>query len=180
MTRLGTPIVLLVLGLFALPAVFGEDLYKWVDDQGNVHYSDKPQPGAKKIHLAAPSTFKPSGTAVPPPAAAQTENGSTPGYSKFEIGSPTPDQVIWNVQSVTVSVAIQPGLHPGDLVTITVDGKSQGPGTALSYTFNELYRGEHTASATLQETDGSTMLAEPVTFYIQQGTKKGLYTIDTH
>jgi hypothetical protein len=179
MVRLAPPIILLVLGLLALPAVFGETLYKWVDDQGNVHYSDKPQPGAKKIHLAAPSTFKASGTAAPPAAASQT-NGPTTGYSAFQIGSPTPDQVFWNVQSVTVSVAIQPGLHPGDLVTITVDGQTQGPGTALSYTFDDLYRGEHTANATLQETDGSSMIAKPVTFYIQRGTQKGLHKVMAH
>lgn len=175
MVRVPRPIVLLVLSLFVLPAVLGETLYKWVDDQGNVHYSDKPQPGAKKMHIPTPTTFTPPSNVLSAPPAPAEQPQTEAGYSQFEIGSPTAEQVLWNVDSVTVSIALQPGLHRGDLVTITVDDKSQGPSGALTATFSDLDRGTHTVSATLQETDGSSMIAKPVTFYIQRGTQKGFH-----
>lgn len=180
MTRFSVPLFLPLLALLILPAAMGETLYKWVDDQGNVHYSDKPQPGATKLYLPKPTTFS-----APVTSGSQSQSqagsergkkgsGSNPaaGYSSFEISSPTAGQVYWNVQSVTVSVAVQPALKAGDTVTITLDGKSQGPGADTSATFDGLDRGEHTLQATLQMAKGGSMSAASVTFYIQKTTQK--------
>lgn len=162
---------LLLCGLAVVSAGFGDTLYKWVDEQGNVHYSDKPHPGATRLHLPKPTTYAAPAVAAPeirndtqPPPASQ------PGYTSFEIAEPQPDQVYWNVQSIVVSLSLQPALHPGDQVTITLDDKTIGPGTATTVTFNDLNRGEHTVHATLSG-PGGTMIAKPVTFYIQRGTK---------
>lgn len=172
MMRFFKLLALLVCGLAVLSAGFGDTLYKWVDEQGNVHYSDKPHPGATRLHLPKPTTY-----AAPTAALPETQNDSHPapapqqqGYSSFEIASPTPDQVFWNVQSVTVSLSLQPGLHQGDQVTVTLDDKTIGPGSATTVTFNDLDRGEHTVHATVSG-PGGTMIAKPVTFYIQRGTK---------
>jgi len=148
-------------------------LYKWVDDQGNVHYSDKPQPGAKKITLAPATTFTAPKPATVTPAPARDSQTQQAPYSDFEITSPKKDDVIWNLTTVTVTVGVVPaGLHDGDQVIITLDGKVQGPMRSLSATFEGLERGEHTASASLQEADGSVMNAKPVTFYIRHGGKR--------
>ena len=178
MTRISLHLTLLFLTLFALPAVLGETLYKWVDDQGNVHYSDKPQPGATKLHLPKPTTYAAPTTAMPPQvsgAESKRGNRTAAGYTDFEIAAPGPEQTYWNVQSVTVSLSVQPALHNGDTVTITLDGKSQGPGASTSATFDGLDRGAHTVSATLQMAKGGTMIAKPVTFYIQKATQKSLH-----
>lgn len=177
MTRLSAQLFLLLLALLTLPAVLGDSLYKWVDDQGNVHYSDKPQPGATKVHLPKPTTFSAPDTAVTPSTAgaenkAKAAAATAAGYTGFEISSPTADQTFWNVQSVTVTVSVQPALKPGDTVTITLDGKSQGPGQDTSATFDDLDRGEHTVQATLQMAKGGSMSAKSLTFYIQKTTQK--------
>jgi len=172
MTRVTTLVILLLLALSALPAVFGETLYKWVDDQGNVHYSDKPQPGATKLHLPKATTYTAPIVAVPGQPAPYSSQPASAAYSRFEIASPAPDQTFWNVQNVTVTLAIQPGLQSGDTITITVDDKSQGPGTATTVTFDNLDRGTHTVQAALQQAGGGTVTAKPVTFYIQRAVKK--------
>jgi Domain of unknown function (DUF4124) len=173
MTRLSAQLFLLLLALLALPAVMGDNLYKWVDDQGNVHYSDKPQPGATKLHLPKPTTFSAPETAGN--AGSETKKPApapSASYTGFAISSPTADEVYWNVQSVTVTVSLQPALKPGDTVTITLDGNSQGPGADTSATFDDLERGEHTVQATLQMAKGGSMSTKPVTFYIQKSTQK--------
>ena len=172
MTRAASLVILLLLALFALSTALGETLYKWVDEQGNVHYSDKPQPGATKLHLPKPTTYAAPVMAVPRQAAPSGTQPVSGAYSRFEIASPAPEQTFWNVQSVTVTLAIQPGLQSGDTVTITVDGKGQGPGTSTTVTFDNLDRGAHTVQATLQQADGETMSAKSVTFYIQRAFKK--------
>lgn len=178
MTRATLHLTLLLVALFTLPAVLGETLYKWVDDQGNVHYSDKPQPGATKVHLPKPTTYAAPDVAMPAnPAGSETHKAPTAavGYSSFEIAAPGPEQTYWNVQSVTVSLSVQPALHPGDTVTITLDDKSQGPGSSTTVTFEGLDRGAHTVHATLQMARGGAMIAKPITFYIQRGTQKILH-----
>ncbi|HEV2322127.1 MAG TPA: DUF4124 domain-containing protein [Gammaproteobacteria bacterium] len=170
MKRFFKPLVLLLCGLAVFSVGFGDSLYKWVDEQGNVHYSDKPHPGATRLHLPKPTTYSAPAVAVP-----EVRNDSQPpaqqeGYTSFEIASPSPDQVFWNVRSVTVSLSVQPGLHQGDQVTVTLDDKTIGPAAATTVTFNDLDRGEHTVHATLSG-PGGTMIAKPVTFYIQRGTK---------
>ena len=174
-----TPIrlLLLLLTLAAMPLVCADSLYKWVDAQGNVHYSDKPQPGATKLHLPKPTTYAAPDVAMPA-ATAGSETPKTPSagaYSNFEIASPAADETFWNVQSVTVTLAIEPALHSGDTVTITLDDKTQGPGTSVSATFDGLDRGAHEVHATLQQAGGGTLIAKPVTFYIQRGTRKGMH-----
>lgn len=173
-------IAILLLALtFISHVVAADPLYKWVDEQGNVHYSDKPQPGAKKLKLPQPSTYTapvpgdvPAYPVTDQAAGAGGQNGHG-AYTRFEITSPPANGTVWNTTSVTVSVTVEPGLQPGDKVTITLDGKvveTEG----LSATFDDLERGEHSVSANLRAADGTAMVAQPITFYIQRATQKGL------
>jgi hypothetical protein len=171
MPRSLTHIVLLLMTLSVLPTALGDTLYKWVDEQGNVHYSDKPQPGATKIHLPNAQTYVAPEVALP----GSVHEGGNPqlqqqahSYATFKITSPAADETLNNVQSVTVTVDLEPGLMDGDKITIALDGQSQGPGSALSATFDDVDRGEHSASATVSEANGQTINAPAVTFYIQK------------
>src|SRR5882724_8865141 len=108
MSRL--PLILLAF-LTITSMVAADPLYKWVDDQGNVHYSDKPQPGAKKITLAPATTFTaPKSAQTVAPASAYSRDSQTQQapYTDFEITSPEKDAVIWNLTTVTVTVGVTP------------------------------------------------------------------------
>ena len=162
-------LALFLVALLVLPAVLGEALYKWVDEQGNVHYSDKPHPGATRLHLPKPTTYVAPSVAAPKtlPQESGQQQPQFSGYTRFEIASPAPDQVFWNVRSVTVTLAVKPELREGDQVTITLDDKTVGPNASLTATFSDLDRGEHSVHATLMGAGGN-MVAKPVTFYIQK------------
>lgn len=176
MKRVTALIALLLLTAFSLPALSGDTLYKWVDAQGNVHYSDKPQPGASKVHLPTPTTFSAPDVTAPRGVASEPQDRSNSvAAPTLEITSPTPDETFWNVQSITVTLAAQPELGPGDTVTITLDDKTQGPSSVTSATFTDLTRGTHTVHAVLHQAAGGTISAKPVTFYIQQATQKHMH-----
>ena len=57
-------IALFTLMCLAAPLVLGATVYKWVDENGVVHYSDQPHPNAEKVHVQAVQTYK-AGTAPP-------------------------------------------------------------------------------------------------------------------
>ena len=165
------------LGFLVISSMVAADpLYKWVDDQGNVHYSDKPQPGAKKIVLPKASTFNPA-LMTPPLQSSTTDSdhrhrasaaGTAAGpvaYTAIAIGSPKDQDTLWNTDSVTVSVSTTPAWQSGE-VSITVDGQTQTV-SGTSATFSGLDKGQHSASASV---DG--LRAAPVTFFIQRTSIK--------
>lgn len=160
-----TILVALVLGIGLAQA---DTVYRWVDAQGNVHYSDHPHPGASKVLLPQTQTYAPPAAAQmsapePLPAAAPTA-----GYSQFTLASPGNQATLWYVHEVTVSVNVSPDLRSGDTITYHLDGKTIGPTQATSVTFKDVERGEHTVSATLNAANGASMSAGPVTFYVRQ------------
>lgn len=166
---------LILISLLAFTSMVAADtLYKWVDDQGNVHYSDKPQPGAQKIEIPKAPTFTPATPAmpVPPPATGASrpqDSGHLP-YTQISVSSPKDQDTVWNTSSVTVSVSLTPALQAGDSVTISVDGQSQTTqGTA---TFTDLDRGEHDVTVTVNGRSASGTLRAQSVFYIQRGTQK--------
>ena len=154
--------------------VAADPLYKWVDAQGNVHYSDKPQPGAKKMVLPKASTFNPPNTvsltptgsdaprSAAPASSTSPDAGAAPAYTAISVAAPADQSTLWNTDSVTVSVSVAPQLQPGDSVSITLDGKTQTV-QGTSATFAGLDRGPHTVAATLGD-----LKAAPITFYIQK------------
>ncbi|HEY1774493.1 MAG TPA: DUF4124 domain-containing protein [Gammaproteobacteria bacterium] len=157
----------LFLVFLLIPSLGAADtMYKWVDAQGNVHYSDKPAPGATKIDVPKAHTFTPPPVAAPGITNTDNGNPADTGYTAITISSPQDQQTFWNVSSVTVSVRVQPVLRPGDSVTITLDGSSQTvDGTAA--TFTDIDRGQHTATASVGGQSSPT-----ITFFVQKAIAK--------
>ena len=162
-------ILLVLVALLSLTSLVAADpLYKWVDDQGNIHYSDKPQPGAQKIVLPKASTYVPPNVAMPAaPAATRNQSNSVQAYSNLTISSPKDQETLWNVQTVTVSVSMVPMLQTGDTLTISVDGVSK-TSSGSSVTFDNLDRGEHDVTATVSSRNGRGTLTAQSVFYIQK------------
>ena len=159
---------------FALALVVGaaigqsDTVYRWVDAQGNVHYSDHPHPGATKVALPQTQTFAPPMTAkaraTKPPAPA----APTVAYSQFSLASPGNQVTLWYVHEVTVSVNLVPQLRPGDTITYHLDSQTIGPTEETSVTFKNVDRGAHTASAELDVVNGASLKTGTVTFYVRQ------------
>ena len=149
-----------------------DPLYKWVDAQGNVHYSDKPHPGAQKLQLPKASTFVAPNVVPPSPAVSNPspQDNALQGYTKISVSSPKDQEVLWNTTTVTVTVALEPALQAGDTVTISVDGKSQTV-DGTSATFTDIWRGEHDVTVSVNPQHGAALTAQSV-FYIQRGTQK--------
>ncbi len=56
---------LFILLLLLTPPGAGAELYRWVDAQGKVHYSDSPPPGGGKSVRTVPAPAAAAGTATP-------------------------------------------------------------------------------------------------------------------
>ncbi|MDR3416986.1 MAG: DUF4124 domain-containing protein [Nevskia sp.] len=146
-----------VLSCLSATAAAG-DVYRWVDGNGVVHYSDKPQaPSDKPAALPQLQTFKPgnppSGFATPPPAAAK--NGATAAADAIAIVSPAPDETIRDADGkFTVSVNVN--LREGEGLVYYLDGNAVNaqPTPSTAFLYSGVDRGEHSVTVAMVGADG--------------------------
>lgn len=165
--------VLFTLMSIACSVALATTVYKWVDENGVIHYSDQPHPNAQKIQVQGVQTYSASAGAVraPAPSAPEANTESAGAYRGCVIAQPQNEQNLPNVQSVLVRVAVDPLPRPSDRVFISVDGQGLNGGqpTGMSISVTPIDRGEHTVQAQIRGPDDQVLCQTPtVTFYVQQ------------
>jgi hypothetical protein len=166
--------VLVFFCLFAVAAEAAQEAYRWVDEDGVVHYSDRPREGAEVVQLPTPNVTTvrrvPRASAEPGDDAEKADESDT-GYTSIEIVSPRAEETLWNIEGVlNVSVALQPGLRPGHQVRAYFDGKMQ-PESGASFQIQEVWRGAHNIQVEVVDATGKVMIrSQPSRFYVQQNT----------
>ena len=149
--------------LAVLCTTVSADVYRSVDAEGNVTYSDQPHEGAEKLDVKPP-TIIPSTPNQIKSAADKTAKQAVP-YTTVEIVAPANEETLRNVQSVSVSGQLIPGLQTafGHRVQILFDGSPiREPGTALRATLNEVERGAHTLQLVVLDRQGTAVARSPV------------------
>jgi uncharacterized protein DUF4124 len=145
---------LLLLAMLATPVLASQTVWKWVDEQGITHFSDRPVPGATKVEIsssnrsdAQPATGQ--STNSPPSPPAQTQ------YQDFEIWKPAEGEVFINSGQVPVNIRVNPQLSADDTLALYLDGRLvEGfPENTTEYSLTDLARGQHSLIARI--TDGS-------------------------
>ncbi len=144
-------------------------VYKWVDENGVIHFSDQPHENAQKVQVAQPQTYKaPKGQA---PAQSGPPPGREAGSYDCEVVSPENDETLPNTYSVTASVRVSPAPHDGDQLVVLLDGKPVPafPRGGGSMTFSDMDRGTHTLQALVQDPSGKSLCQSPnVSFTLLQ------------
>lgn len=173
---------LILLSVLPMCAASAAPAWRWVDANGVVHYSDRPQPGATQIELSGAQTF--GGTAARPQRSAgqatqpQTSAAASPAptasqqsYRAITILNPTQQQTLWNIGGMLdVSLTVDPGLAPGHRIDLVLDGQRRNLDTTTTQmSLTDVYRGVHTLEAIVLDTTGSEVArSAPVTFMVQQ------------
>ena len=161
--------------LLGLLVCGGADVYRWVDEQGQVVYSDMPAPGAEQLRIDVPAP-----AAQPAPAAGGEEPAAgepqPPAplfrYDTFEILSPAPEEVLWNIEGqLNVSLRIRPTLQRGHSATLYLDDQPAATISSgnTSATLSEVYRGTHSLRADIRDAAGNRLAQAPtVSFAVRQ------------
>lgn len=154
--------------------------YRWVDENGVVHYSDRPREGAERIILPQQNQRPQPRTAPQGQAGANTGQADAEGeaseepeffYESIEVASPAPEETLWNIEGVlNVSLRTQPALRQGHQVRVYFDGQPQTV-TGSSFQINEVYRGVHNIQVEILDENGRLMgRSLPNRFYVQQNS----------
>jgi hypothetical protein len=161
-----------LLALACTVAVAGT-VYKWVDENGVVHYSDQPHENAQKVELKAPQTYSAPKTSAPaqPSRSAPAPKSSASVYQSCSVSEPANEQAFLNTDTVTAGVTVQPAVRPGDTAVVTLDGSPVPgvPSTGGQFTISPVDRGTHSIQMVVKGPDGTTVCtSSTVTFYVRQ------------
>lgn len=176
-------VVSLLLALMPL-AASAETVYRHVDEQGNVSYSDRPQRG--EAVTLSPLTVVPAPPQAPSSSASNgVSNAQRSGsiqsaaspflpYTTFRIASPKQEQTLPTgyAGNVQVELSIEPELRDDHQVRLLVDGQiSQSALHSTAFMVIGLERGEHQLVAELLDADGQVRhRSEPVTLFVQRAS----------
>ena len=164
-------LILLVTVLLALPLMAEDKIYKTVDEDGNVVYTDqKPSDDAEPVDLPELTIVDPVEIGTAPAPNSNGSQNQDQNQMTFRIVSPTQDETIWNTAyTVDVRLELSTGIPPGAQIALFVDGQLKTTTQSLSATLTEVFRGPHTLRAELQTQNGRVIAStESVNFIIQQ------------
>ena len=143
-----------LIGLIAITANAG--LYKGLDEEGNVIYSDKPFENSQKFTPPA-ITVVDAPKVAPKKEEVIEEEISETTYTKFNITAPKNDQTIWNVPDLTVALQLTPALDTaaGHTTWLLMDGKPLvKKSRSLLLQIGRADRGQHTLQAQVRNKKG--------------------------
>lgn len=165
------------LALLAFDA--GADVYRSVDPEGTVTYSDDPPPGHTDIErLEVPSTASPEAPSslldaqtdldewlFPDP---EVESRADTLAVEVSILSPANDQALRSDDgSLTVEIAASPELRTGDFVEILVDGRPIARSESPVVLLQSVDRGTHVLLARILDPSGlEVAVSAPVTVHL--------------
>ena len=148
-------------------------VYRWVDENGRVNYSDRPGPGAVRMELTTGARAPSVGLSSPGPQSSAVETQALDGgeYETFAVIRPSPQETLWGTGGrVEIAIGIAPDLLPFHRLGVYLDGVLTGLQTrATRFEIPDVHRGEHTLQAViLDEQDNELLQSAPVTFFVQQ------------
>lgn len=141
--------------LLSLP-VHG-DVYRQVDEDGNVTFTDEPDDNAERIQVKPATTVT-----MPKPETVERqleeedeEVGDQDAYDAVSFQAPEDDQAFNSGSGdVEFRVSSEPGLRDGHRFEITLDGQPVGQTRSGSVTVNNVFRGTHNAGVNVINQDG--------------------------
>jgi len=164
---------LLLLALLAGPALASQTVWKWVDESGVTHYSDRPVPGATKMEIAggnradsADSSYSQSSSR----STAQPAN-SGPLYTDFDFKKPADTETIPNTAgTVDVEIRLNPALQSGHDLYLYMDGRllENLSSDTTSFSLTDVPRGQHTLQAIIQANGKQLQESPLIRFNVRQ------------
>lgn len=166
---------LLGCALLMATASLQAEVYRHVDAQGNVTFSDEPMDGSEPVTVKPVTTItlpKPQDVQDPPALAEKAEREGA-DYDRVSILSPNDGEAFHSGSgNVQFQVSSTPSLKPGHKYEVTLDGQPLGQGTSGALTVNNIDRGTHEAAVHIVNEDGIRVKSgESISFTVHRPSR---------
>jgi hypothetical protein len=162
-------IALILAGLMLSLAAEPQEIYRWVDKNGVVHYEDQPgAPDAELVQIARSNEYE----ATPQESGGgetYNEPAGPPLYDSLSITQPTPDQVFFGADAgVTVSAELGGALEPDHTLVFFLNGNRLPAADGASVQLSNLERGTHFLRAAVLDQNGAPLISsQQITFHVR-------------
>ena len=159
--------------LTPLSGIAESSIYRTVDADGNVVFTDAPpaSPQSQSERVQVQRT----NTAPPPPVVERPEKVATPTAAKTSwtvvITAPANETTIpMGPGNFSVNAEVKPALGAGQRLQLLMDGAPHGePRQDGAWQLTNVFRGEHKLSVSVVDTAGKSLAtSEPVTVYVMR------------
>jgi hypothetical protein len=162
----------LIFAFMTLATAASAATYKWTDANGQVHYSDRPMPGAVEIDLRPAQGYAPpAGSLQVAPAADTAPAEAAQPYTRIEVVSPAQQETLWNIEGdLPVQVMLEPALQAGHRFGVYLNGQLIDlNATSPQLVVPEVYRGAHSLQAVVLDARGTPVVRSlAVMFQVMQ------------
>ena len=166
--RLIISLILLTVIDFAV----AETVYKTVDENGNIIFTDKPSKDAEEIKLQELQTIKNPNPAKYTHKPKQDNKDKGKLYKTFLVSNPADGAGLRsNSGNVTVSVSLEPPLRPSHQIIISMDGKEVSSGSVSSVSLQNVERGTHNIAASVVDGNGKQMISTSSSFSLLRASQ---------
>lgn len=181
-----------MLAILATVGSVDADVYTWVDETGQVHYSDQWVPGCEKVEMpefpiAAPPASPPARSisdALPSEESTKTATSEQPVYKNLTVVSPNEDECLRRTGGIVkFLVDVDPApqqkkllQHPAHRMRVRLNGtlldsefligRQDG---SLALFLTEVFHGTHQLQVMIEDADGQSLAqSQVVNFHVQQ------------
>lgn len=146
------------------------EVYRVVDEQGRVTFTDSPPPGSKAEPLNLQESNRLPPPSALPPRPEPKQQAEIPDY-QVVITSPPPNfHVTPGIRDVDVEISVTPGLRAGHRIELTDNGEVVA-GRTLQ---NIVVRGTHVLLARVVDREGKVLSeSEPVQIHVHRPSVGG-------
>ena len=162
-------IYLITLLMLALPGVAADKVYKKINPDGTVEFSDQPAEGSEEVQLQQAPSIK-----IEKPKSLDylyPERGNSNAQIDYslKINSPANEETIRdNTGNVTLKGQISPALVSGHRMRWMLDGEVL-PERGTTISLSNVERGSHTVQMQVVDSDGQVLgSSDPVTFHLRR------------
>ena len=163
-------LILLISLVFYLRILSGE-VYKTIDEDGNVIFTDRPSLNSEEIklkELKTTETVKPTSIT----SGSKNKNKGNHSYKKLIVSNPANGSAIRsNNGNVSISISLEPSLRAGHRILISVDGKEVSKGSGKSVSLTNLDRGTHAVTVRIIDSSSNAMISASSSFSILRATQ---------
>lgn len=179
---LGTAVLFMAM-LGAGPTEANGRIYKTVDEDGNVVFTDvppRPDQRGETVDLNSGNSFTPperdnEGISLEAwrgeaPGGPEDEEEAVTRYRSLQVASPEDDAAVRNnAGNVSITAAVDPDLQPGHTLQLFLDGELQQSGGTTTFQLNNVDRGTHEVQLRIVGPGGETLLTSPGSvFHLQR------------
>lgn len=168
--------LILLLALTLGAPSFGAEVYRHVDENGNVTYSDEPRKGAEKIKIREiPTITMPKGPLTEDALERSQKEKRQPqtsasGYERLYFTNPEDTSAFWSGSgNITLTVEAKPSLRNNHHFEVLLDGKALSHNQSGIFTVQHMDRGTHTATVRIVRDNGGVVeTGQSITFTLHR------------